>query len=158
MGYRMIFYSVVAPLLVFPLLLLAGPINFNDGGYDGVVVSIADNVPAHDCRNVLDKLEVSLFPRNSSLWEEEIVLVRGAGVLCIRAVNIFECEVKLSLCLLFGYGDSSLQGHAIIFAPRPLYSRGKRPRCPLDGRLGGLLSRSGHFGKKSLLRLSGINS
>jgi len=61
----MIFYSVVAPLLVFPLLLHAGPVNFNDGGYDGVVVSIADNVPAHDCRNVLDKLEVSLFPRNS---------------------------------------------------------------------------------------------
>jgi hypothetical protein len=81
MGYRMIFYSVVAPLFVFPLLLLAGPINYNDGGYDGVVVSIADNVPAHDCRNVLDKLEVSLFPRNSRIWEEEIVLVRGARVL-----------------------------------------------------------------------------
>jgi hypothetical protein len=77
----MIFYSVVAPLLVFPLLLHAGPVTFNDGGYDGVVVSIADNVPAHDCRNALDKLEVSLFPRNSSVWEEEIVLVCGARVL-----------------------------------------------------------------------------
>jgi len=75
MGYRM-YYSVVAPLLVFPLLLHAGPVTFNDGGYDGVVVSIADNVPAHDCRNILDKLEVSLFPRNSCIWEEEIVLVR----------------------------------------------------------------------------------
>lgn len=81
MGYRMICYSVVGPLLVFPLLLHAGPVTFNDGGYDGVVVSIADNVPAHDCRNVLDKLEVSLFPRNSSIWEEEIVLARDARVL-----------------------------------------------------------------------------
>jgi hypothetical protein len=70
------YYSVVAPLLVFPLLLRAGPITFNDGGYDGVVVSIADNVPAHECRNMLDKLEVSLFPRDSCIWEEEIVLVR----------------------------------------------------------------------------------
>jgi hypothetical protein len=81
MGYRMIFYSVVAPLLVFPLLLHAGPVTFNEGGYDGVVVSIADNVPAHDCRSVLDKLEVSPFPRNSSIWEEESALVRGARVL-----------------------------------------------------------------------------
>jgi hypothetical protein len=62
MGYRIIFSSVVALLWVFPLLLHAGPVTFNDGGYDGVVVSIADNVPAHDCRNVLDKLEVSFFP------------------------------------------------------------------------------------------------
>jgi hypothetical protein len=62
MGYRMIVCSVVAPLLVFPLFLHAGPITFSDGGYDGVVVSIADNVPAHDCRNVLDKLEVSFVP------------------------------------------------------------------------------------------------
>jgi hypothetical protein len=74
MGYLMIVYSVVASLLVFPLFLHAGPITFNDGGYDGVVVSVADNVPAHDCRNVLDKLEVSLFPRNSSIKEEEIYI------------------------------------------------------------------------------------
>jgi hypothetical protein len=83
MGYRLMFYCVVARLLVFPLLLHAGPISFNDGGYDGVVVSIADNVPAHDCRNVIDKLEVSLFPRNISIWKEEIVLVRVARVLCL---------------------------------------------------------------------------
>jgi hypothetical protein len=80
MGYRMILYSVVARLLVLPLLLHAGPVTFSEGGYDGVVVSIADNVPAHDCRNVLDKLEVSLFSRNSSIWKE-IVLVRGVKVL-----------------------------------------------------------------------------
>ena len=80
MGYRMILYSVVARLLVLPLLLHAGPVIFSEGGYDGVVVSIADNVPAHDCRNVLDKLEVSLFSRNSSIWKE-IVLVRGVKVL-----------------------------------------------------------------------------
>jgi len=151
----MIFYSVVASLLVFPLLLHAGPVTFNDGGYEGVVVSIADNVPAHDCRNVLDKLEVSLFSRNSSIWEEETVLVRGAKV---RPVNNFQCEVKLSLCLLFGYGDSCPQGHAVSFAPRPLYSQGKRPRCPLHRRLGGLRSRCGRFGEESFQRLPGINS
>jgi hypothetical protein len=135
MGYRMIVYSVVAPLLVFPLFLHAGPITFSEGGYDGVVVSIADNVPAHDCRNVLDKLEVSLVLCNSSLWEEEVLLVRGAGVLYPRAVNLSECEVR-SLCLLFGYGDSNPQGHAVSFAPRSIYSRGKRPRCPLNRGVG----------------------
>ena len=76
MGYRMIVLSVVTSLWVFPLLLHAGPITFNDGGYDGVVVAVADNVPAHDCRNVLDKLEVSLFPRNISVRKEEILLAR----------------------------------------------------------------------------------
>lgn len=61
MGYRMVVPSVFASLLVFPLLLHADPITFKDGGYDDVVVSIADNVPAHDCRNVLEKLEVSFY-------------------------------------------------------------------------------------------------
>jgi len=30
------------------------------------------------------------------------------------------------------------------FTPQPLYSQKKSPRYPLDGRLGGLQSRSGH--------------
>lgn len=32
-------------------------------------------------------------------------------------MNIFECEVRLSLCLLFGYGDSSPQGMRSVSRP-----------------------------------------
>jgi hypothetical protein len=34
------------------------------------------------------------------------------------------------------------------FMPQPLYSRGKIPRYPLDRRLGGPQSRSGHSGEE----------
>lgn len=70
--------SVVVSLLVLDLLMQhrgtahAGPITFSNGGYDGVVVSIADNVPAHDCRNIVDKLEVSLVPHNTFAWKRVI--------------------------------------------------------------------------------------
>jgi hypothetical protein len=58
--------SVAVSLLVVGLLLQAhaGPITYTNGGYEGVVVSIADNVPAHDCRNILAKLEVNFIPPN----------------------------------------------------------------------------------------------
>jgi hypothetical protein len=36
----------------------------------------------------------------------------------------------------------------VSFTPRPLYSQGKGPWCPLDKRLGGPQSRSGRGGKK----------
>jgi hypothetical protein len=71
-------FSVVVSLLVLDLLLQdrgtahAGPITFSNGGYDGVVVAIADNVPAHDCKNILDKLEVSFVPRNTDVSKQVI--------------------------------------------------------------------------------------
>jgi hypothetical protein len=78
MRYGLTRYSVVVSLLVLGVLLQdrntahAGPITFSNGGYDGVVVAIADNVPAHDCRNILDKLEVSLVPRNTFAGKQVI--------------------------------------------------------------------------------------
>jgi hypothetical protein len=36
----------------------------------------------------------------------------------------------------------------VSFTPRPLYLQGKRPRYPLDRRLGGIQSRSGHGGEE----------
>jgi hypothetical protein len=45
----------------------------------------------------------------------------------------------------------------VSFTYRPLYPRGKNPRCPLDRRLGGPQSRSGLWGEeKNLLPLSEI--
>lgn len=35
------------------------PIRFVDGGYEGVVVSIAEDVPRENCRVLLNNLEVS---------------------------------------------------------------------------------------------------
>jgi hypothetical protein len=45
---------------------------------------------------------------------------------------------------------------AVSFTPQPLYPRGKSPRYPLDRRLGGPQSRSGHSGKETNLTLPGI--
>jgi hypothetical protein len=79
--YGMVSSSAVLSVLVLSLLLLnrgtthAGPITFSNGGYDGVVVSIADNVPAYDCKNILDKLEVSSIPRNTCLISFRVVLL-----------------------------------------------------------------------------------
>jgi len=36
----------------------------------------------------------------------------------------------------------------VSFTPRPLYTQGKSPRYPLDRRLGGPQSRSGHGGEE----------
>jgi len=36
----------------------------------------------------------------------------------------------------------------VSFRPRPLYLRGKNARYPLDSRLGGRQSRSGHGGEE----------
>jgi hypothetical protein len=72
MSYGTVRASVTLSLLVLTLLqnrgtTHAGPVTFSNGGYDGVVVSIADNVPAYDCKNILEKLEVSLVPR-TTVW------------------------------------------------------------------------------------------
>jgi hypothetical protein len=69
-------------------------------------------------------------------------------------------KVKLSLCFFFtehhamktycgsgGIGplilDIGTRRWVVSFTPRPLYSKGKNPRYPLDRRLGGPQSRSG---------------
>jgi hypothetical protein len=76
--YGMTRSTVVVFLLVLGLLLQhrgtahAGPITFSNGAYDGVVIAIADNVPAHDCRNIVDKLEVSLVPYNTLALKQVI--------------------------------------------------------------------------------------
>jgi len=44
----------------------------------------------------------------------------------------------------------------VSFLPRPLYPRGKSPRCRLCRRLGGPQSRSGHSGGKKTMPLPGI--
>jgi hypothetical protein len=44
------------------------------------------------------------------------------------------------------------------FTPRPLYHRGKRPRYPLDRRLGGPQSRSGRFGEEKILDPTGTRT
>jgi hypothetical protein len=47
----------------------------------------------------------------------------------------------------------------VNFKLRPLYSRGKSHRCPLDKRLGGPQSRSGRCGEETnLLSLAGIEA
>jgi hypothetical protein len=38
----------------------------------------------------------------------------------------------------------------VRFTPRPLYPQGKNPWYPLDMRLGGIKSRSGHGGKENI--------
>jgi hypothetical protein len=43
----------------------------------------------------------------------------------------------------------------VSFTPRPLYSRGKSPRYPLDRKLGGPQSRSGRRGEEKILALPG---
>jgi hypothetical protein len=42
------------------------------------------------------------------------------------------------------------------YTSQQLYPRGKRPRYPLDRRLGGLQSRSGHYGEENILTLPGL--
>lgn len=37
----------------------ASPISFKNGAYDGIVFGISDRVPAMDCKNILNNLEVS---------------------------------------------------------------------------------------------------
>jgi hypothetical protein len=44
----------------------------------------------------------------------------------------------------------------VSFTPQPLYPRGKSPRYPLDRRLGGPQSRSGHVQKRKSLTLPGL--
>jgi hypothetical protein len=44
----------------------------------------------------------------------------------------------------------------VSFTPRPLYPQGKRPRYPLDKRLGGPQYRSGRRGKEKILPLLGL--
>lgn len=72
MRYGTVPSSVTLVLLVFIQLQNsvshAGPVSFSNGGYDGVVVSIADNVPAYDCKNILEKLEVRFVPRSVILF------------------------------------------------------------------------------------------
>lgn len=73
-GRTMMRYGTARFSVTFPVLLLivlqntgtthAGPVTFTNGGYDGIVVSIADNVPAYDCKNIIEKLEVSVVPRS----------------------------------------------------------------------------------------------
>ena len=53
--------SMAFAVLLYAVLLqdvTAGPVTFNSGGYEGVVVAIADTVPADDCHGIIDKLEV----------------------------------------------------------------------------------------------------
>jgi hypothetical protein len=42
--------------------------------------------------------------------------------------------------------------------PRPLYPRGKRPRYPLDRKLGGPQSRSGRSGEEKILDHTGTRT
>jgi hypothetical protein len=73
-------------------------------------------------------------------------------------------KVKLSLCLTKHHamktywGSGGLTSHildlgtrwrwVVSFTPRPLYPQGKSPWYPLDRRLGGPQSRSGHGGEE----------
>ncbi|GLG98035.1 Uncharacterized protein GBIM_04671 [Gryllus bimaculatus] len=41
----------------------AGPVMLKNGGYEGIVVAIDEDVPADGCRNVLNSLEVAGEPR-----------------------------------------------------------------------------------------------
>jgi hypothetical protein len=43
----------------------------------------------------------------------------------------------------------------VSFTPRPIYSRGKSPRYPVDRRLGGPQSRSGRHGEVKILDTTG---
>lgn len=104
MPYGMTRFSVVVSLLVLALLMQhrgtahAGPVIFSNGGYDGVVVSIADNVPAHDCRNIVDKLEVSLVPQNIFAWKQVI----GANFklyISIQIVSEYQSSYFLELIM-----------------------------------------------------------
>jgi hypothetical protein len=84
-------------------------------------------------------------------------------------------KVKLSLCLTkyhamktyWGSGSRAQRSldlgtrwrWVVSFTPRPLYSQGKRPQCPLDRRLGGPQSRSGHsVEEKNSQPLAGIRT
>jgi hypothetical protein len=72
--YALTRYSATVCLMVLNLLVRdrgaahAGPITFSNGAYDGVVVAVADNVPAHDCKSIIDKLEVSVVRPSASAW------------------------------------------------------------------------------------------
>ncbi|GLG98032.1 Uncharacterized protein GBIM_04671 [Gryllus bimaculatus] len=45
----------------------AGPVMLKNGGYEGIVVAIDEDVPADGCRNVLNSLEMSLSTASSFL-------------------------------------------------------------------------------------------
>jgi hypothetical protein len=58
-------FIMLAKLFSLVLVLCAttfgSPINFKNGAYDGIVFGISDRVPAMDCKNILNNLEVRTF-------------------------------------------------------------------------------------------------
>lgn len=46
----------------------ASPITFKNGAYDGIVFGISDRVPAMDCKNILNNLEVAIKGASKTLY------------------------------------------------------------------------------------------